>query len=74
MGAKDRHTVEIFVNGEKRPLPQALTVVELLRELGLAEARVAVAVNRQVIPRSQHEAYRLQDEDRVEIVRAIGGG
>ena len=66
--------MEIFVNGEKRPLPQPLTVVELLRELGLTEARVAVAVNRQVIPRSRHEAYHLQDEDWVEIVRAIGGG
>lgn len=66
--------MEIFVNGEKRPLPQPPTVVELLQQLGLSDARVAVAVNRQVIPRSRHEAYRLQDEDRVEIVRAIGGG
>ncbi len=66
--------MEIFVNGEKRPLPQPLTVVQLLQQLGLSDARVAVAVNRQVIPRSRHEAYRLQDEDRVEIVRAIGGG
>lgn len=66
--------VEIFVNGEKRPMTEPPTVVALLRELGLTEARVAVAVNRQVIPRSRHDKYRLQDNDRVEIVRAIGGG
>jgi sulfur carrier protein len=66
--------VEIFVNGEKRPLSEPLTVVELLTQLGLADARVAVAVNRRVIPRSEHPAYRLQGQDRVEIVRAIGGG
>jgi sulfur carrier protein len=66
--------VEIFLNGEPRPLAETLTVVDLLQELGLADARVAVAVNRQVIPRSRHREYRLQAADRVEIVRAIGGG
>jgi sulfur carrier protein len=66
--------VEIFVNGEKRPVSEPLTLVELLQQLGLAEARVAVAVNRRVIPRSEHPGYRLQGHDRVEIVRAIGGG
>ena len=66
--------VEIFVNGERQVVQQPLTVVDLLQKLGLTDARVAVAVNRQVIPRSKHEQHRLQDEDRVEIVRAIGGG
>lgn len=66
--------MEIFVNGEKRPLPEPVTVLRLLQELGLTEARVAVAVNREIIPRSRHPAYELKNEDRVEIVRAIGGG
>ena len=57
--------VEIFVNGEKRPVSEPLTVVELLQQLGLADARVAVAVNRRVIPRSEHPGYHLQGHDRV---------
>ncbi len=64
----------IFVNGEERPLPGPVTVVRLLQELGLADARVAVAVNREIIPRSRHCEHQLRDEDQVEIVRAIGGG
>ncbi len=65
---------KIFLNGEERPLRGNVTVVRLLQEMGLANARVAVAVNRQIIPRSRHQEYQLQPEDRVEIVRAIGGG
>jgi sulfur carrier protein len=65
---------EIFVNGDKRPLAEPVTVLRLLQDMGLAEARVAVAVNREIIPRSRHCEHQLQDEDQVEIVRAIGGG
>jgi len=35
---------------------------------------VAVEVNREIVPRSQHEGFQLQDNDRVEVVFAIGGG
>ncbi|MFQ6022536.1 MAG: sulfur carrier protein ThiS [Acidiferrobacterales bacterium] len=65
---------KIFINGEERPLDGPVTIVRLLEDIGLAQARVAVAVNRHIVPRSRHEEYQLQPEDQVEIVRAIGGG
>jgi sulfur carrier protein len=64
----------ILVNGESRP--GAETVGALLGELGLgAGARgVAVAVDGEVVPRSEWDGRRLADGARVEVVGAIQGG
>jgi sulfur carrier protein len=64
----------IVLNGEARQFPQTLTVAQLLVEIGLAEHRVAVEVNQEIVPRSRHGDVALQSGDRVEVVRAIGGG
>ena len=64
----------IFVNGEQRAMVAPQTVARLLEELELADKRVAVEVNQEIVPRSRYQAHRLHDADRVEIVRAIGGG
>ena len=66
--------MKIHVNGEEKPLAPATTVAALLAEMGLAQRRVAVEVNREIVPRSRHAEFELHDQDRVEIVNAIGGG
>lgn len=66
--------MRIFLNGTEYPLDLPLTIAELLDRLNLAGQRVAVELNLQIVPRSQHADTRLQDGDRVEIVHAIGGG
>lgn len=66
--------IRITINGEPRPFPAAPTVSELLATLQLAGQRVAVEVNEDLVPRSEHPTHQLCDGDRVEIVRAIGGG
>jgi sulfur carrier protein len=66
--------VKIILNGQEKPLAAPLTVAALLQEMGLAERRVAVEVNREIVPRSRHGEVQLQDNDRVEVVFAIGGG
>jgi len=66
--------MNIVLNGESRPLEQALTVSELLMQMGATGKRVAVEVNQEIVPRSEHATYILQDNDRVEVVQAIGGG
>ena len=65
---------EIFVNGEKRSVPAGHTLAELVRELDLEGRRVAVEVNRQIVPRSRYADHVLAGGDRVEVVAAIGGG
>ena len=67
-------SVRITLNGEKRRLETALTVAQLLESLGLTGQRVAVEVNREIVPRSRYADAVLKDNDRVEVVRAIGGG
>ncbi len=66
--------MDIVLNGEQRGLEDALTVLGLIDGLQLTGKRLAVEVNEEVVPRSLHAGYRLHDGDRVEIVRAIGGG
>ena len=67
--------MRIHLNGDSRDFPDLpLTLAELLRQAGLGERRVAVEVNREVIPRGRHAEHRLADGDRVEIIQAIGGG
>ena len=45
-----------------------------MTELGLSEKRLAVEVNLDIIPRSEHPSYQLKENDKVEVVHAIGGG
>lgn len=66
--------MRIVLNGEDKSLDNALTVAQLLEQLGLTQRRVAVEVNEEIVPRSRHAGHRLQEQDRVEVVFAIGGG
>ena len=64
----------ITVNAEPRTLPDPLTVADLLRTSATTPTKLAVEVNRDVVPRAEHAARRLADGDAVEIVTLVGGG
>jgi sulfur carrier protein len=66
--------MEIRVNGESRTVGFALSVAELLRDMGLEGKKVAVERNGEIVPKSRHAEARLADGDRLEIVAAVGGG
>lgn len=66
--------MNITVNGSPRTARPNTTLAGLIGQLGLAEKRLAVEVNEEVVPRSRYESYSLGPGDRVEIVQAIGGG
>ncbi len=66
--------MKITLNGESRDLPEAATVTQMLALLGYGERRVAVELNRAVVPKSRHASQALAEGDRVEIIQAIGGG
>lgn len=66
--------MKVTVNGQERELAAPLTVAALLDTLGMAGKRVAVEINREIVPRSRHAEYKVRDQDRVEVVIAIGGG
>lgn len=66
--------MHIVLNGQPHAIAAGQTLLDLLRQLDLLERRVAVEVNREIVPRSQHADRLLQADDVVEIVHAIGGG
>ena len=66
--------MQLTVNGDKLSVPDGATLSELLTQLGLARVKVAVELNREIVPRSRHADYPLKDGDALEIVHAIGGG
>nr|WP_305856331.1 sulfur carrier protein ThiS [Balneatrix alpica] len=66
--------MRVVVNGEEQQLSTSLSVLALLQQLELAGKRVAVELNGEIVPRSLHEQTLLQQDDRIEVVHAIGGG
>ena len=66
--------MELYLNGEIRQVDDGLSVAALVDALGLSQQRLAVEVNRGIVPRSRHAEHRLQAGDRVEIIQAMGGG
>ncbi|MFP4143946.1 MAG: sulfur carrier protein ThiS [Phycisphaeraceae bacterium] len=65
--------MKLKLNGETRET-SARTVRQLVEELGLGRQAVAVEVNREIVPRKQHESTELRDGDEVEVVSLVGGG
>jgi sulfur carrier protein len=66
--------MQIQLNGEPFELPTGQTVAQVLAGLDLTGRRVAVELNREIVPRSQHATTVLREGDQVEVVHAIGGG
>lgn len=66
--------MKITVNGEERILPAETSVAELLKTLNIPQVGVAVAVNFEVVRRQAFETTRIQDGNRIEIIRAVQGG
>lgn len=66
--------MNIILNGNAREYPDKLSASELLRSLGLADKRLALEVNQEIVPRSTFDNHKINPGDRIEIVHAIGGG
>jgi thiamine biosynthesis protein ThiS len=64
----------ITVNGEPMELPEGLTIEGLLEQLKVRREYTAVALNREVCPKSRYADTVLAEGDRLEIVRPMGGG
>ncbi|MEW6352747.1 MAG: sulfur carrier protein ThiS [Pseudomonadota bacterium] len=65
--------MEIFVNGRPHTIPAECSVAQLLDELKLS-GRLATEINREIVPSGHYVTRQLRSGDRVEIIRAVGGG
>jgi len=66
--------MQIFVNGEHRDIERGRSLLNLLADLQLDARRVAVAVNASVVPRGELASVCPAENDRIEIIEAVGGG
>ena len=64
----------IYVNGDGRDYAENKKVADVIEDLGLKGKKIAVELNREILPYNQYESKLLQNGDRLEIVHAIGGG
>ncbi len=66
--------INVTINGKPHALDENISLSDLIQQLSLENNRLAIEVNENIIPRSQHSTHLLQAGDTVEIVHAIGGG
>jgi sulfur carrier protein len=66
--------VDVLINGEPQAVPEGSTVASVLARLELPPRGIAVALDREVVPRGQWERTVLGDGSRLEVVRAVQGG
>ena len=66
--------MHLFVNGEQKACPETTSLAQLIEQLGMKGDRVAVELNREIVPRSQWSDTQLREGDRLEIVHFVGGG
>lgn len=66
--------MQIILNGDPRELNDKSSLLQLVDSLQLTGKRLAIEVNHEIIPKSEHAQYTLKAGDQVEIVHAIGGG
>jgi len=66
--------MRIRINGEWKDLAGAVSVSEVLAARSLQPRRVAVELNREILPRARYAETRLSENDALEIVTLVGGG
>lgn len=66
--------LEITVNGSPKAVPADWSIAQLLGDMQMRPQWVAVEVNEQLVPRTEHHARQLAAGDRLEIVTLVGGG
>ena len=66
--------IKIFINGDLKKIPQETNIVSVLESLNISTKHIAIEINEDLVFRSDWQETNLKDGDRVEIVKAIGGG
>ncbi len=72
--SSDAGSIQVFVNGEPQTFPQGASVHDLIVQLGLDPAQVAVERNGEIVPRRTRAEVALCAGDHCELVTFVGGG
>ena len=67
--------MKLHINGEERTFDSAVcTLAALVDTLGMKSDRVAIELNRDIVPRDRWAETDLNDGDKLEVVHFVGGG
>jgi len=66
--------MKVFLNGKKIKVDNNLTAEQLLANMGYQDKRIAIEINGEVIPKSELSNKIIVENDKVEIIVAVGGG
>ena len=66
--------MKLTINGEQRVIKESQNLADLIKELDIKAPNFAMALNQQVVPRSKYDSTSINENDKVEIVHAVGGG
>ena len=66
--------MNIQVNGETIQVNSSFTIADLINQLGYQGQRIAVEINEAIIPKSTHAEFVISEYDKIEIIKAVGGG
>ncbi len=64
----------VIVNGKNLEIADNANAADLIKQLGYQNQRIALEVNEAIIPKSKHDDFSLNDGDKIEIIKAVGGG
>ncbi len=64
----------VFVNGKKLVIEDSVTAENLIIQLNYQDQRIALEVNEAIISKSKHSEFELNANDKIEIIKAVGGG
>ncbi len=64
----------VYVNGDTTEISENSVVASIIAAQGLTGKKIAVELNKEILPFNQYDSQLLQPGDRLEIVHAIGGG
>jgi len=66
--------MRLVINGKEQTFEGELTLAGLVEQLGMKSDRIAIELNREIVPRAQWSETQLKDGDLLEVVHFVGGG
>jgi thiamine biosynthesis protein ThiS len=66
--------MEIYINQEKKVIDGEMSINDLLLFLKIQNKYIAVEVNKTIIPKSEYKIFIVKNNDKIEIINAVGGG
>ena len=66
--------MEIYINQKKEIIDEEISIDNLLLFFKIQNKYIAVEVNKVIIPKSQYDTFIVRDNDKIEIINAVGGG